>query len=53
MNLDREVLPLFNQQFGSVISPKCLLLLNGVSKPMGNSCFDTEMSKNYVRSYPS
>ena len=53
MNFDREVLPLFNQQFGSVITPKGLLLLNGVPKPMGqNSCFDAEMWKNYVRSYP-
>ena len=45
MNFDREVLPLFtDQQFGSVISPKGLLLLNGVLKPMGqNSCFYPEM----------
>ena len=32
MNFDREVLALFNQQFGLVICPKGLLLLNGVSK---------------------
>ena len=53
MNFDRDVLPLFNQQFGSVITLKGLLLLNVVSKLKGqNSCFDAEMWKNYVRRYP-